>query len=187
MRAFSPTKSAYRDTARHDAHCRAGELVFAELRRSRTRFPDRFHSLPEAVSVLEEELDELTDAVRANMIEHARAEAVQVGAMALRLIVDLEPHALSDARDRLAMQAAVSKTVQLGQPAKPLVSAHEGRGFIRCRHEQLCAALVSEDIEPDEQMRKVVLAAYGIAVLALRFVAEVPVDTHRQLEAGDEH
>ncbi|EUA17279.1 hypothetical protein I552_0480 [Mycobacterium xenopi 3993] len=129
MRAFSPTKSAYRDTARHDAHCRAGELVFAELRRSRTRFPDRFHSLPEAVSVLEEELDELTDAVRANMIEHARAEAVQVGAMALRLIVDLEPHALSDARDRLAMQAAVSKTVQLGQPAKPLVSAHEGRGL----------------------------------------------------------
>jgi hypothetical protein len=45
---------------------RAGEVILAELRDSRTRFPDRFHSLPEAVSVLEEELDELKDAVRAN-------------------------------------------------------------------------------------------------------------------------
>jgi hypothetical protein len=126
--------------------------------------------------VLEEELDELKDAVRANMTEHARAEATQVGAMALRLIVDLEAHVASEARDRLAVQAAVSSAAHV-EPREPLVSAHEGRGFIRSRHEQLCMALVSEDIEPEERMPRVVRAASAIAVLALRFVAEVPADT----------
>lgn len=165
---------------RRGGHGRAGDVVFAELRRSRALFPDRFHSVAEAVSVLEEELDELKDAVRANMVEHARGEAVQVAAMALRLIVDLEPNELSHARDRLAVRAAVSKTARCGRLVEPLVSAHEGRGLIRCRHEQLCRALASEDFGPGEQLRRVVMAAYAIAVLALRFVAEVPADPHRR-------
>ncbi|WP_084020237.1 hypothetical protein [Mycobacterium avium] len=181
---ISPTTTSTSwDEARREAHWRTAEVVFAELRRSRIQFPDRLHSLAEAVSVLEEELDELKDAVRANLIEHARAEAVQVSAMALRLIIDLEPHELSEARDRLAVQAAVSKTLHLEQPPERLVSAHEGRGLIRCQHEQLCAALVAENFGPDEQMRRAVTAAYGIAVLALRFVAEVPADPYRR-DAG---
>jgi NTP pyrophosphatase (non-canonical NTP hydrolase) len=161
---------------RETLHRRAGEVILAELRRARTLFPDRFHSVAEAVSVLEEELDELTDAVRADMTEHARAEAAQVAAMALRLIVDLEQQELSEARDRLAVQATVSKAAHLQHPPEPLVSTHEGRGFIRGWHERLCVALVAETFEPDEQMRRTVTAAYGIAVQALRFVAEVPAD-----------
>jgi len=175
MRIPAAIESLCRDGTLPRAHDRAGEVILAELRWSRTRFPDRFHSLAEAVSVLEEELDELTDALRANMIEHARAEAKQVAAMALRLIVDLEDRAPSEARDRLAVQAAVSQAAQ-SEPREPLVSAHEGRGFLRGWHEQLCMALVLENFEREEQMRRVVKAASAIAVLALRFVAEVPAD-----------
>ena len=174
MRIPAAIESLCRDGTLPKARDRAGEVILAELRWSRTRFP-RFHSLAEAVSVLEEELDELTDALRANMIEHARAEAKQVAAMALRLIVDLEDRAPSEARDRLAVQAAVSQAAQ-SEPREPLVSAHEGRGFLRGRHEQLCMALVLENFEREEQMRRVVKAASAIAVLALRFVAEVPAD-----------
>jgi septal ring factor EnvC (AmiA/AmiB activator) len=177
MRIPAAIASLCRDGHLERVRGRAGEVILAELRHSRARFPDRFHSLAEAVSVLEEELDELTDAVRASMTEHARAEAKQVAAMALRLIVDLEDRASSEARDRLAVQAAVSQAAH-SQPPEPLISAHEGRGFIRGRHEQLCMAMASESVEPEEQMRRVVKAAYAIAVLALRFVAEVPADTH---------
>jgi len=177
MRIPATIASVCRDGKIERARDRAGEVILAELRWSRTRFPDRFHSLAEAVSVLEEELDELKDAVRANMIEHARAEAKQVAAMALRLIVDLEDRAPSQARDRLAVAAAVSQAAQL-DPREPLVSAHEGRGFIRGRHEQLCMAMGSENFAAEEQMRRVVRAASAIAVLALRFVAEVPADTY---------
>lgn len=176
MRIPAAIASLCRDGNLQKVHDRAGEVILAELRHSRTWFPDRFHSLAEAVSVLEEELDELKDAVRANMTEHARGEAKQVAAMALRLIVDLEDRASSEARDRLAVQAAVSQAA-CSEPAQPLVSAHEGRGFIRARQEQLCMALVCENVMPEERMRRVVKAAYAIAVLALRFVAEVPADS----------
>lgn len=52
----------------------------------------RKHGLPEKFSphecygVLLEEVDELWDSIKANNSEHARKEAVQVGAMALRYL-----------------------------------------------------------------------------------------------------
>lgn len=49
-----------------------------------------FNSGHEGWAVIQEELDELWDAVKANDMTHAREEAVQVGAMALRFIIDLQ-------------------------------------------------------------------------------------------------
>lgn len=177
MRISAAIVSLCRDGKLHKAHARAGELIFDELRASRRNFPKPLGSLPEAVSVLEEEIDELKDAVRANIIEHARAEAVQVGAMALRLIIDLEAHESSEARDRLAVQSAVAKAAN-SEPPYAFVSAHEGKGFIRGRHEQLLAGLASDN------PTQVVKAANALAVLALRFVAEVPAEPAQHTVGG---
>lgn len=49
-----------------------------------------FKSDHEGYAVILEELDELWDAVKANDAKHARAEAVQVAAMAIRFILDSE-------------------------------------------------------------------------------------------------
>lgn len=47
------------------------------------------HSGHEGQSVIREELEELWDAVKADRIDLALAEAVQVGAMAMRFCLDL--------------------------------------------------------------------------------------------------
>ncbi|KRQ20589.1 MULTISPECIES: hypothetical protein [Mycobacteroides] len=177
MRIPAAMVSLCRDSMLHKAHTRAGELIFEELRTSRRNFPKLLDSRAEAVSVLEEEIDELRDAVRANIIEHARAEAVQVGAMALRLIIDGEGRQPSEARDRLAVQSAVARAAN-SDPLNPLVSAHEGKGYLRGRHEQLLAGLVADN---DGQVIK---AANALAVLALRFVAEVPAEAARHQVGG---
>lgn len=166
MRTY-PTASLCRKRPALTVHQMAAELMFSELRSSRVNYPNRFHSMAEAISVLEEEIDELRDAIRANIVEHARAEAVQVGAMALRLNIDLREGEPSAGVDRLAVQSVVARA-QHSEPAEPLVSAHEGKGFIRGCHEQMCLAIAQGDLE------KVTRAAADIAVLALRFVAEVP-------------
>lgn len=49
-----------------------------------------FASGHEGWAVISEELDELWEAVKADDMTQAREEAVQVGAMALRFLVDLE-------------------------------------------------------------------------------------------------
>lgn len=141
----------------------------AELRRSRTLIV-HLHSLEEGVSVLEEKLDELKDAVRANLVGHARATAAQVSAAALRVTTDFQDIDVSIARDRLSVQGAVSKAAGAYAPVVPLHSAHEGLGYLRCRHQQLCEALAVGD------SAKAIQSAYAIAVLALRFVAEVPME-----------
>jgi hypothetical protein len=48
-----------------------------------------FNSSHEGYAVIAEELDELWDDVKANNIDHAIEEAIQVGAMALRFIADM--------------------------------------------------------------------------------------------------
>jgi len=175
------TPTVIRDMRREDnqrrAHAAAGDRVFAELQRSRQVFPNRLHSLEEAASVLEEELDELKDAVRANMTGHARAEAIQVAAMALRLVVDVTDAEACQARDRLAVQAALTSARRY-PPEGPLVSAHEGRGYLRCWQQRLCDAIVAEDPQ------KAFHAANAIAALALRFVAEVPADDSKHQALG---
>ena len=64
------------------------ESIAVELERAERQFP-AFHSGHEGYAVIREELDELWDAVKRDDIEHARLEAVQVAAMALRFLVDL--------------------------------------------------------------------------------------------------
>lgn len=64
------------------------ERVIAELRRARDKFPARFNSKHEGFGVLREEVDELWEAVRDIEGTDARAEAVQVAAMAIRFIVE---------------------------------------------------------------------------------------------------
>jgi len=52
------------------------------------RFPP-FHSAREGFDILDEEVQELKQAIRHGTKEQARAEAIQVAAMALRFIIDL--------------------------------------------------------------------------------------------------
>lgn len=66
----------------------AGHAAEIECFRAMQKFP-AFNSGHEGFAVIREELDELWDAVKANDLAHAREEAVQVAAMALRFIVDL--------------------------------------------------------------------------------------------------
>lgn len=167
MRTPTVVSAMCRENVRRRAHAAAGEAVVAELRRSRAQIP-HLHSLEEGVSVLEEKLDELKDAVRANLVGHARATAAQVSAVALRLTTDFQDDEVALARDRLSAQGAVSKAAGGYAPVAPLNSAHEGLGYLRCRHQQLCEALAVGD------STKATVAAYAIGVLALRFVAEVP-------------
>ena len=64
------------------------DAIVTELTSARRKFP-AFHSGHEGYAVIREELDELWDAVKRDDIAHARREAVQVAAMALRFIGDL--------------------------------------------------------------------------------------------------
>lgn len=65
-------------------YARASEAIAAEAMQARQKFAP-FNSSHEGYAVIAEELDELWDDVKANNIEHSIAEAIQVGAMALRL------------------------------------------------------------------------------------------------------
>ena len=68
--------------------------ILGELRRAREAYPKPFNSAHEGYAVLKEEVDELWDEVRAKQgggrdVEAMRREAIQVGAMALRFILDV--------------------------------------------------------------------------------------------------
>lgn len=67
---------------------KAMELICQEFSDS-TCDQGEFHSRHEAWAVLREEVDELWDVIKANGTNRElKEEAVQVGAMALRLLVD---------------------------------------------------------------------------------------------------
>ncbi len=74
--------------------------VEAELARARVKFPRPEASAHEGYAVLEEEVDELWDEVKANHPERVarmRAEAIQVAAMAIRFIEDVcDPPQIDD-------------------------------------------------------------------------------------------
>lgn len=63
--------------------------VLNELQESSEKFPP-FNSSHEGYAILKEEVDEMWDAIKANDIEHSRLEAIQVAAMAIRYLVDIE-------------------------------------------------------------------------------------------------
>ena len=64
-------------------------LVREEFLRATKKHPGSFNSSHEGWAVIWEELDEMWDEVRANNREGQRHEVVQVGAMAVRYLVDL--------------------------------------------------------------------------------------------------
>lgn len=65
-------------------------LIDDELRAARMKHRDNFHNLHEGYAVLKEEVDELWEAIKKNRpTEEVRAEAVQVAAMAIRIINEL--------------------------------------------------------------------------------------------------
>lgn len=67
----------------------AAELALVEAATACLRYPP-FHSAHEAFAVLKEEVDELWDAIKVNDAAQARAEAVQVAAMAVRFLAEID-------------------------------------------------------------------------------------------------
>lgn len=61
--------------------------VGEELKRASQKFGP-FNSAIEGLAILEEEVDEFKQEVRHGTIEKARAEAIQVAAMAVRFLMD---------------------------------------------------------------------------------------------------
>lgn len=79
------------NAARRDRKALADDvlgLVAAELERAYAKFPKPQNSLHEGYAVLLEEVDELWDDIKANHHPEAITEALQVAAMAVRLIID---------------------------------------------------------------------------------------------------
>jgi len=67
---------------------KASEKICAEYLRASKKFP-KFNSRHEGYAVIKEELDELWDAIKENATNDlVEEEAVQVGAMALRFLID---------------------------------------------------------------------------------------------------
>ena len=140
--------------------------IWDELTQSLTEYPHIWASAEEAAMVLGEELDELWDEVRANQIGRARAEAAQVGAMAIRFIADLyEP--VGPARDRCRAAAAEQHVVRaaVGPTGRVLLSSHEGFGFLKREFDALWSA-----VRFDDPARP---AAARVAAMAVRFIAEI--------------
>lgn len=64
------------------------ERINIELERAFIIFP-RFVSTHEGYAVIKEKLDELWEEAKKNNISRARQEAIQVGAMAIRFLIDI--------------------------------------------------------------------------------------------------
>lgn len=64
--------------------------IIGELDEATKRFGP-MRSTHEGYAILREEVDEMWDAIKANDTNHARAEAVQVAAMAIRFLMDIKP------------------------------------------------------------------------------------------------
>lgn len=64
--------------------------IYAEVMRAKSKHPGDFHNFHEAYAVLREEVDELWDDIKADKNPDViRKEAIQVAAMAFRLIKEL--------------------------------------------------------------------------------------------------
>lgn len=66
------------------------EAVYEEVKRAAAKHPDSvpFRSRHEAFAVLNEEVDELWDDIKANAHENSVKEAIQVAAMAVRYVAE---------------------------------------------------------------------------------------------------
>ena len=154
------------DTLAAPLYLTAELSVWGELTRSLIRYPRAWKSMEEAAMVLGEEVDELWDDVRTDQLEHARIEAAQAGAMALRFIADLyaPPCASAGRRCWAAMAEQRAARTSVG-PGRLLVSGHEGFGFVRREFDALWSA-----VRFDDPARP---AAARVAAAAVRFIAEI--------------
>lgn len=150
-----------------EAPYRHAELaIWDELRRSLADYPRVWRSVEEGAMVLGEEMDELWDDVRGNRIGRARAEAVQVGAMAVRFIADLyEPAGPACDRFRSAVAEQQAVRAAVGPAGRVVWSSHEAFGFLKREYNALWSAICFDDAARP--------AAARVAAMAVRFVAEI--------------
>lgn len=71
-----------------DHQAKAVEDVLTELERASAKFGP-FLSALEGQAIIAEEFDEFTEAVRHEGADRARAEAIQLAAMAIRFLIDV--------------------------------------------------------------------------------------------------
>ncbi|QFS94557.1 hypothetical protein FIV07_27680 (plasmid) [Mycobacterium sp. THAF192] len=117
--------------------------------------------------LIAEELDELWDEVRANHYGLARAEAAQVGALAIRFAVDLyggpssrREHCHTVLTEQRALRSSV------GPAGRRCASSHESFGFLRREFEALWSAVIHFDEARSPAIR--------MSTAAVRFIAETP-------------
>ena len=140
--------------------------IWDELNRSLVEYPRVWGSAEEAAMILGEEVDELWEDVRANRIGRARAEAAQVGAMAVRFIADLyQPSALARERYRAAIGEQGAMRPEVGPGGRALTSSHEGFGFLKREYDALWSSICMG--------REARTAASRVAAMAVRFIAEI--------------
>ncbi|OBF76113.1 MULTISPECIES: hypothetical protein [Mycobacteriaceae] len=150
-----------------EAPYRHAELaVWDEWLRSLAEYPTIWRSYEEGAAVLGEKVDDLWDEVRANHIGRARAEAAQVGAMAVRFIADLcEPAGAARVRGRTAVADAQAVRSMVGPHGRMLASSHEGFGFLKREYDALWSA-----VRFDDPVREL---AARVAWMSVRFIAEM--------------
>ena len=118
--------------------------VWQESTRSLVEYPQIWRSLEEGAMVLGEEVDELWDEIRANHVGRARAEAAQVGAMALRFVADLYEPSGARAAARPGGRRRGSRRAERRGPAGRLFSSsHEAFGFLKREYDALWSAIRS--------------------------------------------
>lgn len=151
--------------------------IWDELNGSLADHPRTWCSPEEGAMVLSEEVEELRDEVRANHLGLARAEATQVGAMALRFIADLyEAGADTSARYRNAAELQRQIRPAVGPKGRALASSHEGFGFLLREYDALWSAVCAG--------RDAQTAAARVAATAVRFIAEIGVGAVAASGAG---
>ena len=140
--------------------------MWDELTVSVAEYPRIWRSLEEGAMVLGEEVDELWADIRGNHIGRARAEAAQIGAMALRLIVDLY-ESTGSARERCRTAAGEQHAALAlsGPRGRQFSSSHEAFGFLKREYDALWSA-----IRFDVPACRI---AARVAAVAVRFIAEI--------------
>ncbi len=139
--------------------------IWDELMGSLAEFPQTWCSLEEGAMVLGEEVDELWDEIRGNHIGRARAEAAQVGAMALRFIADLYQPTGPSFWYRTAADEQHAALALVGPEGRTFSSSHEAFGFLKREYDALWSA-----IRFDEPARPI---AARVAAMSVRFIAEI--------------
>lgn len=151
--------------------------IWDGLEHSRDVHPRAWKSPEEGAVLVSCALDELWGAVRGGYLGRARAEAAQVGAMALRFLSDLyaDDSAQVSARDHRVLHQAREARGTVGPRGRSLVSIHEGFGYLKREFEALWSAVRFDDAAHD--------SAIHLAAIAVRFVAEITTETQAQESA----